>query len=311
VDGAWTGVAENKGLIYALGRRGKCLELDSAGKTRREIKLPEDSGMLIRFASFSGEKKSALLTFSVWGSELSAFDLNGKQLWSYPRENGIDDVWAIASNGDKPARVIVGYNGNTGVHVLDGTKGKLLWKSAVIGNVWHVCSADVLGAGSPQVVTTSAAGRVHVFDDDGKKLKDLDGGCYATMVRVGKLSAKEKAATILVAGAALGGANQQIVMLTALSGDGAKKWSVALPAGAPPHIDSAFWAPGKCWLAVGLRGGQVHVVDCEKGVSIASVDDQGTTPEVGWAASNEAGAPPLLVVATGKTLNAFRLTRIE
>lgn len=307
LEGAWTGVAsdEKKGAIYALGREGKCLELDSAGKTRREFTLLPASGSVLRLASWPGEGDRALLTFSTWGSALSAYDMVGKHLWSYP--SGIDDVWAFDLNGDKSDEVIVGYNGGTGLHVLD-SKGQLLWKSAAIGNVWHVCGGDVWGEGTPQVVTTSAAGKVHVFGSDGKQRKDIDAGCYANMVRVGKLSEKDKAAMILVAGSSLvAGANQKTVILAAFSGDGSKKWSLELPAGATPHVDSASFAPGKSWFAVGMRGGQVHVVDVEKGEIIASVNDHGMTPEVGWATSKDAEAP-LLLVATGSKLSAFRVT---
>lgn len=307
LEGAWTGVVgeENKGAIYVLGQRGKCLELDSAGKAQREIKFPEDSGSVLRLASWPGERGSGLLTFNVWARELRAYDLDGKQLWSYPR--GIDDVWAFDLTGDKSDEVIVGYNGRTGLHVLD-SKGQLLWKSTAIANVWHVCAGDVLGEGTPQVVTTSAVGQVHIFGSDGKKRRDLDAGCYATMVRVGKLSEKDKAATILVAGSArVAEADQKTVVLAALSGDSAKEWSLELPTGAAPHVYSAYLAPGKPWLAVGMRGGQVHVVDVEKGKAIASVNAQGRLPEVGWAASKDAGTP-LLLVATGSKLNAFRVT---
>ena len=161
------------------------------------------------------------------------------------------------------------------------------------------------GEGSPQVVTTSAAGKVHVFGNDGKKRKDLDAGCYASMVRVGMPSEKDKAATVLVAGPAIDGeANRKTIILTALSGDGAKKWSVELPAGTTPHVDSACLAPGKSWLAVAIRGGQVYVVDTEKGEIIAAMSDQGMIAEVGWATSKDAGSP-LLLVATGSKLNAF------
>lgn len=310
LEGAWTGVVshEGKGAIYTIGQGGKCVELDLAGKQQREIKLAENKGSILRIATLPGAVEKALLTFSVWGEELRAFDLSGKHLWSYPRETGIDDIWARDLNGDGSDEVIIGYNGGTGLHVLNDM-GKRLWKSTANGNVWHVCAGDVLGEGKPQVVTTSAAGTVHLFDGKGKQSKDLDAGCYASMVRIGKLSEKDKAAMIFVAGPALGGAgNQKTVILTSMSGQGEKIWSLELPAGIPLHIDSAQLAVGKPWLAVGMRGGQVHVVDLEKGQIIASVNDQGMTPEVGWASGKDLGVP-LLLVATGRKLNAFRIAK--
>lgn len=311
LEGTWTGVVgdEGKGAIYAIGRGGQCVELDLAGKQRREIKIPEDKSPILRIAHFRGAVGTVLLTFSPWGEEVRAYDLSGKRLWNYPGGSGIDDVWAGDLNGDGSDAVIIGYNGDTGLHVLDGM-GKLLWKSTAIGNVWHVCAGDVLGEGKPQVVTTSAEGKVHIFDGGGKQSKDLDAGCYATMVRIGKLAEKDKAALIVVGGSALGGGNQKGEILAGMSGQGVKKWSLELPVG-PLGINSAQLAPGKPWLAVGtgsLLGGQVHIVDIEKGAIIASAKGQGMTPEVGWASGKDPGAP-LLLVATGSKLNAFRVAK--
>ncbi|MBI3861086.1 MAG: hypothetical protein HY290_04240 [Planctomycetia bacterium] len=113
VKGAWSGVAgdEREGVIYVLARGGKCVELDAAGKTRREFNLPGASGNVLRLADWPGEEGRALLTFGVWASDLQAYDLQGKALWTYPRSSGIDDVWATRVQGGKAGGVIVGFNG--------------------------------------------------------------------------------------------------------------------------------------------------------------------------------------------------------
>ena len=312
LEGNWTGVAgdEQSGAIYALGPRGKCVELDSAGKVQREITLPGDTGSLLRLARLAKEEGPSLLTFGVWNAELRVYDAKGKHLWNYARETGIDDVWAFDLDGDKLDEVIVGYNGGTGVHVLDST-GKLLWKSTAIGNVWHVSAGQVLSEKSVQVVTTSAAGKVHIFSSDGKKQQELDPGCYGSMVRVGKVSPKDETATIFVAGPAIDeGSDPKTLALNAISSDGAKKWSVELPAKSTLHIDSAALALGKPWLAVGIRGGQVHVVDVAKGEVIASLNSQGPFCEVGWGVGKE-GEVPLLLIAGGRRLNAFRVNEAK
>src|SRR5690242_11883252 len=43
LKGGWSGVVgdEKEDIVYALDASGKCLELDSMGKTRREFKLPK------------------------------------------------------------------------------------------------------------------------------------------------------------------------------------------------------------------------------------------------------------------------------
>jgi hypothetical protein len=152
------------------------------------------------------------------------------------------------------------------------------------------------------VITTSAVGRVHVFSAEGAKLKDLTPGFYASMVRLARLGGAQAAATILV-----GGTGGSRVPLAALDYEGKRRWSIDLPVLETNFIDSAQPAPGRPWLAVGLRGGLVHVVDLDRGEIIAHTPGQGTRPEVGWLAAEGAG-PPLLLVATGDALNAFRLT---
>jgi len=314
LDGAWTGIVADDAeqAIYALNQNGECVELDAMGQVRREFTLPEAGGSVLRLGRWSKEEGRALLTFGTWSRELRAYDLEGAFLWSYPRANGIDDVWAANLDGEKPAAVIVGYNGGTGLHVLD-RDGQLRWKTTTIGNVWHVCAGDVWGDGTTQVVTTSAAGQVHVFSSDGKKRKNLNAGIYANMVRVGKLSDEDKAATIFVAGSSHTAPPGKGEALVALSGEGKKKWSLDLPAGGTPHADSAALS-GK-WLAVGMRGGLVHVIDAEKGAIVSSVEEQGEFPEVAWLAADKskdgkAGRDrdtPLLLVATHAALNAFGL----
>jgi outer membrane protein assembly factor BamB len=310
VKGSWTGVASNgdKGTIYVIDPYGKCAEVDLTGKIQREFEVPEGSASILRLARLPGKAGKALLTFSRWGDELRAYDLNGKQLWKYPGRDGIDDVWAGDLNGDGADEVIVGYNGDTGLHVLDGS-GKLLWKSTAIANVWHVCAGDVLGEGKAQVVTTSARGKVHVFGADGKKIKDLDAGFYASMVRIGTAPGKDGAAMVFVAGSVLGGGEagelQRIqILAAALSGTGMKKWSLSLPT----DVVSADVAQGRPWLAVGMSSGQVHVVDTDKGEIIAGLTDEGRNPEVGWATIKGTEAPVLLV-ASGERSSALRVTK--
>lgn len=53
LEGTWTSVVsdESKGAIYALGRDGKCVELNLAGKQRREFEIPDANGSVLRIAS--------------------------------------------------------------------------------------------------------------------------------------------------------------------------------------------------------------------------------------------------------------------
>jgi hypothetical protein len=54
---------------------------------------------------------------------------------------------------------------------------------ATLGNVQPVCAGDYDGDGAREVLTTSAEGKVHIFNADGKKLKDLGAGRCASRPR--------------------------------------------------------------------------------------------------------------------------------
>jgi hypothetical protein len=297
LQGRWSGVVgdEQSGAIYA-GGPDRIAEIDLEGQIRREFKPSPGRGMMLRLGKFP---RSTLLTFYTWAAQLTAYDLSGNRLWSYPRDTGIDDVWAGDVDGDGSDEVVVGYNGRGGVHVLDA-KGQLRWKSTDIGNVWHVAVGDALGQGKPQVVTTSGKGGIHIFSGDGSARSDIaTERVYANMVRVGKLRPEDGTATILVTGPDMArtNTNSQGDTVTALSG-GATLWRLELPG----KVHAASVASAKPWLALGTRDGQVFVVDAVKGEMIGGVAGQGSLAEVGWV-----GNPPLLLVATGDSLNAFRV----
>jgi outer membrane protein assembly factor BamB len=182
------------------------------------------------------------------------------------------------------------------------SEGQLLWASAKNRNVYNVATGDVRAEGTPQIVTTSELGRVHIFSAAGANIASLDPGTPATMVRIGKLSESDRTATIFAIGAK---PTDQAATVTSLSGDGNVNWSVQLPSNiTPPSIYSASLAYGRPWLAVAQQGGQVYVVDAKQGTMIGSIDGQSLLPEVGWIAGKD-GAPPRLVISTGTALNGY------
>jgi len=131
------------------------------------------------------------------------------------------------------------------------------------------------------------------------------------MVCVGKVSDQDKEATIFAAGSPLGiRAMLRGEVVAALTSDGRAKWSLRLPAGNGMDVISASLAPTRPWLAIGMRNGDVHVVDAQTGKLIASTRDPGADAEVAWATPGGTAAP-LLLVATGRKLNAFRVTEAE
>jgi hypothetical protein len=310
VRGGWRGVASdrNSGLIYVLGAKGKCAELNASGNILREFELPENEGLTLHVAQLPDDETAQLLTFSIWTPHLQAYDLSGNLRWSY--RSGIDDVCPFDLNGDGADEVVIGFNGSVGLHVLD-SEGKLLWR-ADGANLHSVSAGDVLGAGVPQVLTT-CHGRVHVFGQDGKKIKVLDPGLHPNLVRATKYREDDVSRAVLAGWART---------LVSLSGDGVKNWSIELPFHVPTaiegisgrsgrkleaHINSAQVAIKRPWLAIASDWGDVCVVDTSRGNIIGHVNGQGR-PRVCWA-EEETNGDSLLVTATGQAVNAFRVTK--
>jgi thiol-disulfide isomerase/thioredoxin len=303
VRGPYTGLATDlKGqVIYALQNRGRCDVLDAAGKRVRSFHLEGASPGLIRFARQAGGS-AGLISFGTWGPSVLASKEDGTKLWEERGGQGIDDVWAADLDGDGIDEVIVGYNGQTGLHVFSAD-GKRRWKRTDLGNVWHVTAGDLDGDGKLEVVTTSARGQVHVFAAAGQPLRTLDPGVYANMVRTapGRHSRSSKGDVVLVIGGGVPGP----MSMVSLGGDGEKHWTRELPADAQ-SCDSLAVSPDGNLAAVGLRGGRVCVIELQGGQILAQTTEEGLTPMVGWAAGT-AGPTPWLLVATGQEINAFQI----
>lgn len=301
----WRGVVASKSgsTVYAAARR-TIAEIDSSGQIVRELAIP--GSPTLRLARVAGHEGPVFLAFGTWSPDVRAYDVTGKLLWNYPstKSTGIDDVWAADLDGDQSDEVIVGFNGGTGLHVLNGA-GALQWDSnrgdraTDIGNVWHVSAGDLRGQSAPEIVATSALGRVHIFSADGKQRRDLNPGFYANMVRV---RAEGRAPQILVGG----GSSVSPPLMAGLLPDGTLLWTLRLESVSSTGLYSAYPASGRPWLAVGLRGGLVQVIDIDRGEVIASVESLGQLPELAWL-SGPAGEAPLLVISTPQALRAFRV----
>ncbi len=300
VPGAWGGVAAgpDSGLAYVLSGDGTLGAVTAQGKLERSSKIAS-AGNSLRLANLIGGKEKEFVTFRTWGHSVKACDAAGQPLWEYSEGQGVDDVCAADINGDGFDEVIIGYNGSGGVHVLDN-QGRVLWTYGKIANVWHVCAGDLEGDGPVEVVTTSAAGTVHVFDAEGKKLKELKPESYATMVRLAPPAAGDKRRMIIV-----DGSSQEECALVGLDAAGKEKWRTPMASGRMARVDAAHVALGKSWAAVAVRGESVKVVDCATGAVIGEVPmSKGRIVDVAWL---EADGGPLLLVANGRGLALYRV----
>ena len=304
VDGAFSGVTTDPAgqSIYAVDRQGRCNVLDPNGKTIRTFNLTGRNHTIARFARGPGGSEG-LLAFGPWGPSVLASRGDGTKLWEETGGQGVDDVWAADLDGDGVDEAIVGYNGSTGLHVF-AADGQRRWQRTDMGNVWHVSAGDLDGDGKPEVVSTSARGKVHVFAPlDGTPVHTLDAGVYANMIRTALKGSipLAKGDIVLVIGTAPAGGDSMV----ALGGDGKIFWRIDVPKNTGP-CDSLAVSPDGKWAAAGFRGGRIYVVDIARGQIVAQGSGQGFIPQVVWAACPNPSTH-LLLVATGASVNAFQV----
>jgi thiol-disulfide isomerase/thioredoxin len=295
VEGRFRGVAAGGGRLFAIAA-GLGIELDAAGK--EVTKFPFAPGpTVLRLANLVGDKDPELIGFTGWGPEVRATNLAGTELWKHAGGQGIDDAWPVDLDGDGLDEVVVGYNGATGLHVLSN-QGKPLWKFTEIGNVWHVCAGDVTGDGEPEVITTSAEGKVHLFSARGKKLKDIESQLYANMVRF--VPAVGGDGGVIIAG----GSKDSEEAVVGLSADGKQLWETKVGV-ERSSIDEAAVASGRPWVAIAIRGQRVLVLNVADGSILAEVATTAPNASVAWVTPNNAA--PVLVIADGAALRGWRL----
>ncbi len=106
---------------------------------------------------------------ATWSSDVKLFDSQGKVLWTFGGGmNGIDDAAAGDLGDDGSKKVVVGFNGDGGIRLLNAA-GKELWKQDD-GNVWHVEIAATDEKSSKVIVHSNARGQLTLRDASGRVL---------------------------------------------------------------------------------------------------------------------------------------------
>ena len=160
-----------------------------------------------------------------------------------------------------------------------------------------VQSGDLQGDKKIEVVSTSAAGKIHVYRADGKAFGMFDPPFYGYAVRIGRLLKSDAADTILVTSGE---------SLAALDGTGKTLWDHPLPKGIN-HVEAMALCPTRPWVVCGCRGGTVVVSDCAKGgVPIADAKLQADFIDATWAVGEDHDTP-LVVVTSRRELIVFRV----
>lgn len=301
-EGRFSGVAVNRTnhSIFASEAGGGVSFFDVDGK--KIGGLSDQTGSEIRLANLSDDDQPEVVSFQPWGAGVIAQTMAGKTLWKYEHGQGVDDVWAFDINADGYDEIIIGFNGSTGLHVLDHN-GKLLWKDTNLGNVWHVTAGDVDQDGESEVISTSAQGQVHVFSAAGENIDNFEVPLYANMVRTLLPTDSKYKPQILVAGTV----DRQGEGMLSIDSNGEKNFSLSLPALETKHVDDMAIDHETRLAAVAMRGGLVHIINLDDGKLIATTAPGGLRCSVAWLSSDEQS--PQFVVATGNSLIAYELER--
>jgi peroxiredoxin len=137
--------------------------LDAGGHEKARVVMPEGTRRVECTAL--PDRSVRLLAYETWGAAVSVLDGGGKLLWSYPTKGGVDGAHWGDLDGDGLPEMIVGLNGDGGLHAVSLT-GQPLWQARDLKNVWN--QAVVSHAGGATVAVTQAGGLISVFDGKGE-----------------------------------------------------------------------------------------------------------------------------------------------
>jgi hypothetical protein len=96
-------------------------------------------------------------------------DHAGAEAWKYG--GGVNDMAAGDLDGDGTLAFVVGFNGSSGVHLLDRAGRRLTEQSD--GNVMHVETVDTDADGKLEIVHSNAAGELTVRDARGRRIRSV------------------------------------------------------------------------------------------------------------------------------------------
>jgi hypothetical protein len=130
-----------------------------------------EPGDLIKIIDVDGDGEYELLNRQgVFKDRKAAlYDASGALVWSYnaePEGHGVNMTSAGDMDGDGIQEFAVGFNGGTGVHLLDH-QGEIIW-SFPDSNVWHLETADLNNDGTDEIIHTREGGAIVVRDAQGE-----------------------------------------------------------------------------------------------------------------------------------------------
>ena len=141
------------------------------GLTRRVEMIDVDSDGVFEF-----------LNRGSWACDVSLMDHEGNVVWTYGGKPGVNDACPIDVDGDGQLEVVVGFNGEGGLHLLDA-HGRRIWRRDTT-DVWCVGALATGTAGRHEIVHSNAVGELVVRDADGQITRKAEPGTFFTQFSV-------------------------------------------------------------------------------------------------------------------------------
>ncbi len=115
-----------------------------------------------------------------WAVNVILFDKSGQELWNYRGGvmTGVDDSTVGEVGPDGKSTVVVGFNGDGGL-MLVNSQGKKIWQKPD-NNVWHVETLDIKGDGHREILHTNARGELLVCNRAGEVIAHYLPGYYVS-----------------------------------------------------------------------------------------------------------------------------------
>jgi peroxiredoxin len=302
-SGICTGDWDGDGIedILIIDRHKHLYVVSLEGQIKNRISLPASfSEIEIGKTAAHGAR---LLGYSTWGRQVTVLDTNGTAIWEYPTRIGVNGAHWGDLDGDGGDELIVGMNGNGGLHAVS-SDGKDLWKVKSIGNVWNQAMVSSQEPNGCQIFATEAGGTIRVYDGNGRQRNVLRpfNRYYAQMTA----SVVDDRGTVQIIALGQG-------RVVALSPDGKVAWSTKGVTderawGATVFACGHMEANGTAdWVFQETLGNLV--IATPEGVKLASLPVQGKL--TGFAVANSPNKNGCLVIMKPDLVQAYTLTPQE